>query len=144
MFNIAETAPSVGRLSGEVLSRPLSLLLGRRRLSRVRIQFQRLQWATDRKIDAAVIDDYRNQRLAMLRRLDLLDNAGGHAPLILYSPLSWLLLLRTLSTEEAFEPWVSIRSKPGASGRRESSVAVTWPRRVNGLRIGMMVAYRLG
>lgn len=38
---------------------------------------------------------------------------SGHLPLILYSPVSWLLLLRMLRTDEALDPTVSTRSKPG-------------------------------
>lgn len=69
----------------------------------------------------------------------------GHAPLILYSPVSWLLALRMLSTDDALEPTVSTRSKPGVvcwlltcSGRRFSSWARAPGFRAKGLRMGMM------
>jgi hypothetical protein len=69
-----------------------------------------------------------------------------HAPLILYSPTSWLLELLMLRDSDALEPTVSTRSKPGASrwlGCKFSllvAMAGLAPgRRVKGLRmVGMM------
>lgn len=68
-------------------------------------------------------------------------------PLILYSPLSWPFELRMLRTDEAFDPTVSTRSKPGGeallvfsvAGWRFSSLTVGMPgRRVKGFRIGIV------
>lgn len=69
-------------------------------------------------------------------------------PLILYSPLSWLRLLRTLSADEGVDPTVSTRSKPGWAGsvvevaepgRTFSSLGMLRPgRRAKGLRIGIV------
>lgn len=68
---------------------------------------------------------------------------SGHAPLILYSPVSWLLVLRMLRADEALDPTVSTRSKPRCgscrSGSRFSSCAAAVPvRRAKGLRMGIL------
>ena len=75
---------------------------------------------------------------------------GGKAiiPLILYSPVSWLLLLRTLRAEDALDPTVSTLSKPGCAGSALSddeseavlsSCGIVRPgRRAKGLRMGML------
>ncbi len=68
-------------------------------------------------------------------------------PLILYSPVSWLFLLRTLIADDAFEPTVSTLSNPGCAtsvmplgvpGRKFSSATRAPGRRAKGLRIGMV------
>jgi hypothetical protein len=66
----------------------------------------------------------------------------------LYSPVSWLLALRILSADEALEPTVSTRSKPGCAtslfeeaepGREFSSLGMLSPgRRAKGFRIGIV------
>ena len=69
--------------------------------------------------------------------------AEGHAPLILYSPVSWLLALRMLMTDEALDPTVSTRSNPGADccwGSRLSPLVALGPRRAKRLRMGMAAA----
>lgn len=68
---------------------------------------------------------------------------SGHAPLILYSPVSWLLVLRMLRAGDALDPTVSTRSKPRygscRSGCRFSSCAAAVPvRRAKGLRMGIL------
>lgn len=73
------------------------------------------------------------------------------SPLILYSPLSWLRELRTLRAEEALEPTVSTRSKPGwatsvceasGPGRAFSSAGMARPgRRAKGFRIGIVAVF---
>lgn len=71
---------------------------------------------------------------------------GCVLPLILYSPVSMLRPLRMLKADEALDPMVSTRSKPGwatspeaESGRAFSSVDVITPGRlVKGLRMGIV------
>lgn len=73
-------------------------------------------------------------------------------PLILYSPVSWLLLLlRMLNADEALDPTVSTLSNPGCAasavmfpaaepGLWFSSWTALGPgRRANGLRIGIVL-----
>lgn len=71
----------------------------------------------------------------------------GYSPLILYSPVSWLLPLPMLKAEDALEPTVSTRSKPGcwltSSGRWFSSWAVEPGRRAKGFLMGMMKAWAM-
>jgi len=105
---------------------------------------------THRKIDAAVVDDCTDAPAVsqlVWRRPGRpgRPKGGGGAPLILYSPVSWLLALRMLSAEDALEPTVSTRSKAGStltpsdpSGRRFSSLATAPGRRAKGLRIGIV------
>ncbi len=85
--------------------------------------------------------------------------AEAHVPLILYSPVSWLLLpplLRMLNAGEALDPTVSTLSNPGCAasvvvaseaaepGRWCSSCWRAAGRRANGLRIGMVVQLNIG
>lgn len=69
---------------------------------------------------------------------------GGHAPLILYSPVS--RPLRMLRADEVLEPMVSTRSKLGVS--RFSGWRIPSPlapaRRAKGLRRGMARSCALG
>lgn len=80
--------------------------------------------------------------------------AKAHVPLILYSPVSWLLLpplLRMLNAGEALDPTVSTLSNPGCAASvvvaSEAAEPGRWcsfcwraaGRRANGLRIGMVV-----
>lgn len=74
------------------------------------------------------------------------------SPLILYSPVSWLLLLlRMLRPEDAFDPTVSTRSNPGCATSTALPVADWEPslalslrlvgtpgRRAKGFRIGIV------
>lgn len=75
----------------------------------------------------------------------------GNIPLILYSPVSWLFLLlpRMLNADDALDPTVSTRSKPGcaASERTDAEEPGRWGpswraagpgRRAKGLRIGIV------
>jgi hypothetical protein len=95
-----------------------------------------------RKVDTAVVHDFVRE----VSNWKPVTGSGPIAPLILYSPVSWLLLLPTLSAEEALEPTVSTLSKSGAfieasvePGRRFSSCGLEAPaRRVNGFRIGIL------
>jgi hypothetical protein len=76
----------------------------------------------------------------------------AHSPLILYSPVSWLLELRMLSAEDSLDdPTVFWRSKPGCAGstadpedpgRTFSSGTIKLPgRRAKGFRMGMMAMF---
>ena len=60
---------------------------------------------TYRKIDTAVVDNCCSVTVSVDCSEGLVTlgrrRIGGHAPLILYSPVSWLLVLRMLRTEEA-------------------------------------------
>jgi hypothetical protein len=77
----------------------------------------------------------------------------NNIPLILYSPVSWLLLLRMLNAGDALDPTVSTLSNPGCAGSvvllPEADEPGRWfsscwraaagpGRRANGLRIGIV------
>jgi hypothetical protein len=100
------------------------------------------QRSTNRKVYTAIVDDCNAETVSTTRSRGLVTDRGGargHAPLILYSPLSWLLELRMLRADEALEPTVSTRSKVGGllcAGWRFSSLAASG-RRAKGFRIGM-------
>lgn len=110
------------------------------------------------EIDSTVVHDCaesKGQSIALVRDADqtavLADGLG--LPLILYSPLSWLLVVLTLSEDDALEPTVSCFSKPGWDGAWAFGCAfssceervVAPGRRAKGLRMeGMVEARRAG
>jgi len=96
--------------------------------------------------------DRTRRRVRVRYRTVTLGDTAQYVPLILYSPVSWLLLLRMLSADDALEPTVSTLSKPGCAestspaavpGREFSSGESVAPvRRAKGLRIGILCGCR--